>query len=349
MTVRVAVVGSGFMARTHLEAYASVPGATPTTVVSRDRDRGDTLAETHSLRWTDSLDQILDDEAIDAVDLCVPTPLHVEMAESCLLAGKAVLVEKPLALDAEGAERLVAASAEADGFLMVGLVSRFWPAYAEMLRRSGPSPSPRVELFQAYRRSPEPNWNSWMSDDRQSGGVALDLMSHDFDLAVALMGFPTEVTARSTPDRRFVHVQLAHDSGVSIIEGSLGMPAHRPFECGFAAIGRTSMLSYSFTAGATPDGGNLASRAWDAGLRWEPFEGPMQQLDPGSEDPFVGELRYFTDCVSTQTPPQHGTVEQAAAAAAVAFATNCALDSGGGTVIVTDDPLGRFGPRPQEG
>ena len=80
--MRLAVVGLGFMGRTHVDAIARIPDIELARVVHR--------AE---------LSDALQDPQIDAIDLCIPTDLHASVAIDALRAGKHVLVEKPMALD----------------------------------------------------------------------------------------------------------------------------------------------------------------------------------------------------------------------------------------------------------
>jgi predicted dehydrogenase len=72
---------------------------------------------------------LLADPEIDAVDLCLPTYLHEDVAVAALRAGKHVLVEKPMALDGASARRMIAESERAGRVLMTAQVLRFFPEY----------------------------------------------------------------------------------------------------------------------------------------------------------------------------------------------------------------------------
>lgn len=328
MMTRVAVVGSGFMARTHLQAYDGLLDVEPVAVCSRDPDRGRSVADEYQARWTDEFETVLTSDEVDAVDLCVPTPLHVEMAEASLEAGKSVLLEKPIALTLEGADRLVELEESSDGVLMVALVLRFWPEYIQFLDMVAGGELGEVETMLAYRLSPPADWNDWMIDESRSGGVPVDLMSHDFDQAIAVMGMPTEVMAGARGDRQHVFAQLAHTRGVSVVEGSMGMPTSYPFSCGFRVMGERRTVTYDFQVGATTEGGNLGEAASVDGLLVAPADGDLQRQEVDQQDPFHAEISYFVECVSAGRRPERGTASQARDALAVALAVNRSLDSG---------------------
>src|SRR5262249_39097345 len=146
------------------------------------RTRGGQVAESVGAEFTTDLDAVLADPEVDAVDVCLPTPLHRSVAERALAAGKHVLLEKPIALTVEDADAIVAAAAAVpDRVFMVGMVLRFWPEYVELQRRMAARELGRPLAVQASRLSPPADWNDWMADHAQSGGPAVDLMIHDFD------------------------------------------------------------------------------------------------------------------------------------------------------------------------
>nr|MBA3414918.1 Gfo/Idh/MocA family oxidoreductase [Chloroflexia bacterium] len=98
MTVRVAVLGAGFMGSTHAKAYAAIDNAEVAVVYAPRPDRAVPLVEELGTTWTDDLESLLADPAIDAVDICLPTGEHRRVAEAALDAGKHVFLEKPIAL-----------------------------------------------------------------------------------------------------------------------------------------------------------------------------------------------------------------------------------------------------------
>src|ERR1051325_10937109 len=149
--MRIAVFGLGFMGSTHLKAWRNIPGATLFAVADESEKRltGD-LSDIQGniggpgekmdfsrVRTYRTTAEALADSEIEAVDICLPTDQHVAVAAAALRAGKHVLLEKPMALDAAGADTLLEAARQSGHILMTGQVCRFNPSYhaaAEMLK-----------------------------------------------------------------------------------------------------------------------------------------------------------------------------------------------------------------------
>jgi predicted dehydrogenase len=171
------------MGSMHLNALRSIPGADLTAVCSRDQRKlsGDLSAIQGNLgpagehfdfsnvaKYTET-DALLGDPRVDAVDICLPTIMHAPVAIAALRMGKHVLVEKPMALDAEGCEGMLAAARSADRVLMVAQVLRFFPMYKVLHEsvRAGGLGAPRFAAFR--RRCAAPAWSEWLADPKQSG------------------------------------------------------------------------------------------------------------------------------------------------------------------------------------
>src|SRR5215468_8900978 len=191
--MRIAVVGLGFMGSTHLKALRNVPGAELAAVVSSDEKKlagdlseiqgnlggpGEKMDFAGVSRYR-AVEDALRDSTIDAVDLCLPTDRHAPVAIEALRAGKHVLVEKPMALDGEEADRMITEAERSKRLLMTAQVLRFFPAYetAATLLKSAKLGPVRSALFR--RRCAAPAWSKWLSDASRSGGGVFDLLIHD--------------------------------------------------------------------------------------------------------------------------------------------------------------------------
>ena len=184
--VRVAVVGSGYFGRFHANHYAQNPRAKLVAVVDADEARAQAVAQEFGA------EAFTDHRAIigkaDAASVAVPTPLHYGIARDLIEAGLHVLVEKPLT-DSEESGRALTKLAEARKVvLQVGHIERFSSAYralAEMI--SSPL------YVESYRIAP------WKKRGVEVD-VILDLMIHDIDMIIGLVGSPVaKVDAVGTP------------------------------------------------------------------------------------------------------------------------------------------------------
>src|SRR5690349_15057035 len=108
-TMRVAILGAGFMGSTHAKAFQRVEGVEIAAIYAHSDKRAGPLARELGTVYTDDIDSILRDESIVAIDNCLPTPEHRPLTEAALAAGKHVLLEKPIALTDADAAALFAA------------------------------------------------------------------------------------------------------------------------------------------------------------------------------------------------------------------------------------------------
>lgn len=150
------VIAPGNIAQKFGQALSAVPGARLAGVASRSPERGRAFAarfgEADSPpRVHDSYAWLLADNAIDAVYIASPHSFHFEQAQAALEAGKPVLCEKPLTVNAEQTQMLMNLAEEKDLFLMEALWSRFLPAWRQVRHwlddeRIGPLHSLRSEF-----------------------------------------------------------------------------------------------------------------------------------------------------------------------------------------------------------
>jgi predicted dehydrogenase len=230
--VRVGLVGYGLAGRdihTPLLARAGLP---VTVIVTSDAGRRANAAADHpGAVLVDGLEALLEKRTLlDLVVLASPTAAHAEQAMACLDAGLAVVVDKPLAIDAAQASAVVDHAERTGGRLTV-FQNRRWDAEQLTLRSVVQSGS-LGEVFRFERR-----WERWRPVPKQrwrenappaeGGGLLLDLHSHLVDSAVQLFGpvqsVYAELAARSTLAEDDVFVSLSHSGGVRSHLGALSL------------------------------------------------------------------------------------------------------------------------------
>jgi predicted dehydrogenase len=120
--VNVGIVGCGRVTGLrHLPALARIPEAQVVAFADVDRERAEALAGQHGVAARyGGHEELLEDERVEAVAVCVPASRHAEVASAALAAGKHVLIEKPLALSLADAERIREAAAVAPGAVVLG-------------------------------------------------------------------------------------------------------------------------------------------------------------------------------------------------------------------------------------
>ena len=210
--VRVALVGSGTWARDmHAPTLAAGPETVLTGVWSRRSEAAAAVATPFGVPVYDSFDALLDD--CEAVAFAVPPDVQASLAPAAAAAGKAVLLEKPLALDLSGARAVADAVAEAGVPSIVVLTKRFHPRTTEFLdaaaglRASGPLYGVDGRYWHGGLLGGE-FAHGW----RQTRGALDDLGPHLLDLATAVCGPVATVRASGDPSR-YVNLDCRHESG----------------------------------------------------------------------------------------------------------------------------------------
>lgn len=128
MTVKVAVVGAGFMGRLHARTVAESGEANLAAIVDSDPATGRAAAEELGTRYLNEIEIALDED-IDAYVLAVPDRSHVGPAATLLRSGRPVLVEKPMADTLDGAHTIAQAAVDGGTSVMVAQLLRFDPRY----------------------------------------------------------------------------------------------------------------------------------------------------------------------------------------------------------------------------
>ena len=124
--VRIGLVGAGNIANAHLQAYQKVEGAKIVAICDINESRLNETADLFGIekRYA-SETEMLANEQLDAVDVCVWNCNHAKCAIEALNAGLHVLCEKPMAYSAKEAEEMLEASRKSNKLLMIGFVLRF--------------------------------------------------------------------------------------------------------------------------------------------------------------------------------------------------------------------------------
>lgn len=173
--LRVGVIGAGGWGGNHLRVFSDVPcnlvGFADPDAAKRE------LAEIYHTEYKQDYRDLL--PFVDAVSVVTPSPTHYQIAMDCLEAGKHILVEKPLALNSEDGERLVALAKEKGLVLAVGYLFRFNPAVIK-LKEELKSAGGIHYMTLRYAHSDRP--------PRRDSGAIFECASHLFDILTFVLG-----------------------------------------------------------------------------------------------------------------------------------------------------------------
>lgn len=223
MASRVAIVGLGMAVTPHAKSLLDLK-VDVAYAYSPSPERRAKFRSQFPFPQCDRLETILQDPSVHAVLVLTPPNTHLELAEKIAAAGKHVLVEKPLEISTERAERMVQACAKVT--LGVVLQHRFRPA-AEKLRENLPRLGKLVSASAAI-----PNWRPQTYYDqpgrgtraRDGGGVLITQAIHTLDLFLSFAGDAAQVSsfATTTPIHRMETEDLAV-AAVKFRSGALGV------------------------------------------------------------------------------------------------------------------------------
>jgi len=208
--VKIGVIGLGMMGSTHLDAYGKLADAQIVAVADWDDDvlcgknkaQGNVEGQAQSSfdlnnpslkKYADAMALIQDDN-VQLVDICLPTPDHVKYAVAALQAGKHVILEKPLARSNQDTQTLIDAAAKAKGISMCALCMRFWPQWKWLKEQVVSQTYGKVLSATFKRMASHPGKGFYLNGD-DCGGAALDLHIHDTDFVQYLFGMPKSVTS----------------------------------------------------------------------------------------------------------------------------------------------------------
>jgi predicted dehydrogenase len=202
--LRVAVVGVGHVGRHHARILCDLPGVRLSGILDLNHQRAQEIAA--ACRTEVLTDAAMLPQLVDAVTIAVPTASHALVARPLLAQGIPVLIEKPLARSVAEAEALLAVAERGGAMLAVGHTERFNPA-VDAARRHLHAP----RFIECHRLGT-------FSERSLDIDVVFDLMIHDLDVVLSLVGSPvTAIDAVGvpvlTPKIDIANVRLRFASG----------------------------------------------------------------------------------------------------------------------------------------
>lgn len=335
--LRFGIAGLGCMGRSHFARLREHPQAVVTAVCDRDERRrsgdwNDALGNLEGVRTgggTVSLQglhahadwgALVADPEVDVVLVALPTPLHAEVAEAALQAGKHVFCEKPMGYRVADCDRMIRAQEASGRTLMVGQCIRFWPQYEQIrtLLDAGRIGTLHHAILRRVASRPGYSAGNWLMDGGQSGGAILDLHVHDLDFAQHTFGLPAEIWARGRRDadgfvEHLVTTWSYRDGRYVLLEGGWSYTAPWPFDMGITLHGSAGTLDWQMHRG--PDV-----------LLYRGGDGPERFTVTG--DALRKELDYFIDCVLAGRAVERCLPASTRTSVALAWLERRAVESG---------------------
>jgi predicted dehydrogenase len=313
--IKVGIAGVGFMGWIHYLAYQQRDDIELSAICTRNEQKlsGDWTGikgnfgpaaeqvDVSSLRCYNQLDDLLADPELDVIDICLPPHMHAELAINALKAGKHVFCEKPLALDPEDCDLMLAAAEQAGKLLLVGHVLPFFPEYAFLREAVAQSTYGKLLGGQFDRVISDPDWLPDFYDPARVGGPLVDLHVHDAHLIRLLFGMPTQVVSQGRLRGEVVEYcnsQFSFDDLSLVVSSSSGVinQQGRGFMHGYEAHFEQATVQFRFAA--------LADEPETSPLKVLCNDGSVQRpsLAGGEITAFVSEIGEMVESIQAGQP-----------------------------------------------
>ena len=189
--INVGVIGVGNMGQHHARIYSKLENSNLVCICDINEKRGKEIAEKYGCKYYKNYIDMLKNEKLDAVSVCVPTSLHHEVAKNVILNGINLLIEKPIAKTVEEGEELVKLAKEKNVKLTVGHIERFNPAIRKLKEMIAQNELGNITSVIARRVGLFP-------PQIKDADVIIDLAVHDIDVFNYLFNkTPVRVYAKS--------------------------------------------------------------------------------------------------------------------------------------------------------
>jgi predicted dehydrogenase len=332
--IRIGIAGFGFMGRMHYKCYKALENApclrrgrlapalasqeaagvvavcdvNPNIEQDTKRAVGNVGEDEKAIDFSrltlyTDFEKMLKDAKLDAVSITLPTYLHADFSVKALQAGLNVLCEKPMALNVQDCQRMIAQANRSGKVLQIGHCIRFWPEYAKAKEIVDCGRYGKVIAATFQRLGAAPAWSAdnWLIDEKRSGGVALDLHIHDTDFVQYLFGIPHAVFSfgANSHDGQLLHIltqYLYDDEKIITAEGSWAMMSSFGFEMSFNIALEKATIVYDITR--------------EPMFKFCPVEGEIYTPKVEKGDGWFLEIAHFVKAISGQKVKPITTLEQ---------------------------------------
>ena len=295
--LKIGLVGVGGISGAHGPAWQEMEDAKLMAVCDIRPERMEQYPDAN--HYTD-FDEMLKNEELDILDICLPTYLHADFAEKALEKGINVLCEKPISLKDSDITRLYDAAKRNNAKFMIAQVVRFWPEY-EFIKEIYDSGKYGKLLSGKMTRIggiPRNTWNNWMLDEEKSGLVPFDLHIHDLDFLVYAFGKPVSVKSSRSKRPEQDSISMIYDFGDAFVScESAWYAAPVPFEATFrfqfekaVIINQDGKITVYECDGDVIEAN--ASKELEEGNIYIP-----------KSNAYANEINYFADCVRNGKEP----------------------------------------------
>jgi predicted dehydrogenase len=222
------VVGCGVVSGYHIHGILETPGARLVAVSDVVDGRAREFGERHRAAWTTDYHELLKRADIDVITICTPNGMRLPMAEEAAMAGKHLVIEKPIAISLKEADRIISVCERTGVHLMCVFQLRYGTAAMALQRAVREGRLGRIVLADATIKwfRPQTYYESaaWRGTWAQEGGGALMTQGiHTVDLLRWVMGPVRSVSARMATRVHRIEVEDTLVATLTYANGALGV------------------------------------------------------------------------------------------------------------------------------
>ena len=228
--VKIGILGTGF-GKEHAKIYQKMNNVHIVKVFGRNRDKLNEIEKDFSIKTTDKIEDLLTDDTIELVDICLPTKIHKEYVIKALENGKHVFCETPISYDVSEIEEMKQAAQTHQKKVFVDLFIKYSDPHRYAIEKAKDQSLGSPISVSCYQRTP-PNWG-----DMTIRKLVYDMMIHNLDFVSELLGVPLKVTAKGLEHKNSqVYATLTYQDAVAMVEATSQLPAKAPFQIGFTVV-----------------------------------------------------------------------------------------------------------------
>ena len=219
-TIRIGQVGAGFISQVHKEAFSFVPHTEVVALCDIDKARGQAFCKKHQIpNFHTDLDDMLKRDDVDAITIGIPNYLHCEITLKAAAAGKHVIVEKPLALKLDEADRMIEACKKAGVVLGYAEELCYTPKFVHAKNIADEGGIGDVFFAKQAEKHGGPYSPWFWKSATAGGGILMDMGCHSIEFCRWMLGKPAVKSVYCQADI-FVHHQITKldDHIIMIIE-----------------------------------------------------------------------------------------------------------------------------------
>src|SRR6056297_4051858 len=228
--IKVGILGTGF-GKEHIKLYQKLDNVEIIKVFGRNKNKLKEIEKNFSIKTTDQIEDILSDESIELVDICLPTKIHKKYVIKAIKNGKHAFCETPISYDISEIEEMKQAAHVHNKKVFVDLFIKYSDPHRYAIEKAKEQSLGKPVSLSCYQRTP-PNWG-----DMSISKLVYDMMIHNLDFCVEILGVPLKVVAKGLENiNSQVYATLTYKDAIALVEATSLLPQKAPFQIGFEVV-----------------------------------------------------------------------------------------------------------------